>query len=889
MSEDHSEPQRPRLLLIDGHSMAFRAFYALPADNFSTSGGQHTNAVYGFISMLSSLLESEHPTHIAVAFDVSRKTFRSEIFPDYKAQRAATPEEFKGQVELIKEVLHALSITTLENATYEADDIIATLAAQAEPLEFDSYLVTGDRDYFQLITDSTTVLYPKRGVGDLIRYTPEALVKKYALTPEQYPDFAALRGDPSDNLPSVPKVGEKTATKWIQTYDNLDNLVAHAEEIRGKVGESFREHIDQVLMNRKLTQMVRTVELPVTPTDLEVKPANVTELAARFDDLEFGTTLRHRILAVVPHESTDSLAEVSHSSQHSEPAKVIVDSEDPSIWLDQRKHKPLSISQAEVVALVDADRHGLIVNLEDLSPEEDRAVAQWIADADSPKYVHGGKALYHFFAERGYTLQGITQDTELAAYLLRPGQRTYELSDVVQRYLSRTLDEAADGQLSLLDAADSAKVAQRAAAIWDLAEKLTAELQAVNAFELYHSLEIPLISILARMERAGIAMDVETLEEQKAEFEQLVAEEEHQARELVQEPELNLGSPKQLQDVLFGKLHLPKTKKTKTGYSTAAKEIEALAVNHPHNFLTHLLRFREFQKMKTTLEGLIKAVDADGRIHTTFNQTATSTGRLSSLDPNLQNIPVRTEAGRAIRRAFIVGKGYDTLLTADYSQIEMRVMAHVSEDPGLIEAYKNGEDLHNYVGSKVFDVPIEGVTPDLRRKVKAMSYGLAYGLSAYGLAQQLGIQPGEAKSIMDSYFLRFGGVKKYLEQVVVQARKDGYTSTLFGRRRYLPELMSTNRAVRTNAERAALNAPIQGTAADIIKVAMVKVDRQLTNAKLKSRVLLQVHDELVVEVAPGEKESVTQIVEREMDSAIHLLVPLEVSTGMGQDWNAAAH
>ncbi|CAB0843220.1 DNA polymerase I [Corynebacterium diphtheriae bv. mitis] len=883
-----------RLMLIDGHSMAFRAFYALPAENFSTSGGQATNAVYGFLSMLSSLLVEEKPTHVAVAFDVGRQTFRTEMFPEYKAQREAAPPEFKGQVEIIKEVLETLGITTLEKENFEADDIIATLATAAGPLGFDTYIVTGDRDSFQLVNESTTVLYPMRGVSVLHRFTPEAVEEKYGLTPVQYPDFAALRGDPSDNLPNIPGVGEKTATKWIVQYGNLDSLLAHADEIKGKAGNSFRERLDQVRMNRTLTEMIKDLELPYAPDQLERKPTDASAIASKFDELEFGSNLRDRVIHAV-----DAQGNVSEESEEDKP-EVVIDHEKLASWLATRAGQSLALyvrghgspasGDAESAAIVDKQFHAVALDFGDLDADDDQAFAQWIA-SDSPKYLHEAKAVFHMLAGRGYTLNGIEHDTAIAGYLLRPGQRTYDLKDVYQRHLQRQLGggSSESGQLSLLDAPDAQELVDSAVAILELSKSLTAQLQAIDAYELYREMELPLVGVLARMEATGICVDVATLREQRDIFVEQVKEEESAARELAGDETLNLSSPKQLQVVLFDTLGLPKTKKTKTGYSTAAKEIESLAVKNPHPFLDHLLAHREFQKMKTTLDGLIKAVGDDGRIHTTFNQTVASTGRLSSTEPNLQNIPVRTPAGRKIRSAFVVGQGYESLLTADYSQIEMRVMAHLSEDPGLIEAYQTGEDLHNYVGSKVFDVPVDQVTPELRRRVKAMSYGLVYGLSAFGLSQQLNIPAGEAKVIMESYFERFGGVKRYLDQVVEQARKDGFTSTLFGRRRYLPELSSDNRVARENAERAALNAPIQGTAADIIKIAMLRVDARLTAENCQSRVLLQVHDELVLEVASGEQEKVQQLVEEEMDTAISLRVPLEVSAGVGTNWEEAAH
>ncbi|OFK68496.1 DNA polymerase I [Corynebacterium sp. HMSC076G08] len=876
---------QPRLLLIDGHSMAFRAFYALPAESFSTSGGQHTNAVYGFLSMLANILTEEKPDFVAVAFDVGRKTFRTEMFPEYKAQREAAPEEFRGQVELIREVLDTLGITTLSRDNFEADDIVATLSTQAGA-DYETFLVTGDRDYLQLVDDSTTVLYPMRGVSKLHRFTPEAVEEKYGLSPEQYPDFAALRGDPSDNLPSVPKVGEKTATKWITQYGSLDGLIEHAEEIKGVAGQNFRDRIEQVKLNRQLTQMVTDMDLEVGPADLGFKGAVASEVAARFDELEFGTNLRERVLNAVPH---DAAAEAAAAEEAPDVSVTVVDTP-LAEWLEDKEHVAVFVQgdgtpgagDAAALALVDSSFEGLQIELADLDAADDAALAAWL-ESDAPKYLHEAKAAWHMLSGRGIELQGIAHDTALAAYLLRPGQRTYALTDVYQRHLQKSLGAATE-QLSLLD---DNQLVEQAGAIMELAAELTSQLQEIDSFELYTDLELPLVSILARMEAAGIAVDRDVLETQRDAFIEQVNEQERAARELAGDDSLNLNSPKQLQAVLFETFDMPKTKKTKTGYSTAAKEIEQLAATHPHPFLDHLLAHREYQKMKTTLEGLIKTIQPDGRIHTTFNQTVTSTGRLSSTEPNLQNIPVRTEAGRQIRSAFVVGEGYETLITADYSQIEMRVMAHLSADPGLIEAYREGEDLHNYVGSKVFDVPVDEVTPELRRRVKAMSYGLVYGLSAYGLSQQLGIPAREAKEIMESYFERFGGVKRYLDEVVVQARKDGYTSTVFGRRRYLPELNSDNRVARENAERAALNAPIQGTAADIIKVAMIRVDKALEG--MASRVLLQVHDELVVEVATGETEEVQRILEHEMDKAIELTVPLEVSVGVGKNWDAAAH
>ena len=877
-------------MLIDGHSMAFRAFYALPTEKFTTSTGQATNAIYGFLSMLATLLHDEQPTHVAVAFDVGRTTFRTEMFPDYKAQRDETPPEFISQIPILKNLLTALGITTIEKPNYEADDIIATLATTAQPLGFETLIVTGDRDALQLVNNTTTVLYPMKGVSVIHRFTPQAVQDKYGLTPEQYPDFAALRGDPSDNLPSIPKVGEKTATKWIVQHGNLTNLLNNADTIKGVVGTNLRERIDQVKLNRQLTEMVKNLDLTHTPPELKLQPVNTETLTEDFNNLEFGTTLRTKILKA-RGATVDTTATPPQTP-------TTVDTISVAKWLKQHPTEAMAVhitgrgtpatGDAESFAIIDQNHHAIAGNFADLNPKDDKALADYL-QSTQPKFLHDAKTTYHMLAGRGVTLGGIAHDTALAAYLLNPGQRTYDLKTTYQRHLHRTLEITETGQLSLLDITNTNTLITAAAAILELAATLPTKLATINELELYLDLELPLTTILAEMEATGIAVDIPTLEEQLDTFTNLVTQEETAARTIAGDPNLLLTSPKQLQVVLFETLGLPKTKKIKTGYSTAAKEIETLAANHPHEFLNHLLAHREYQKMKTTLEGLIKAVGDDGRIHTTFQQTMTSTGRLSSTDPNLQNIPIRTPAGKKIRSAFTVGTNYETLLTADYSQIEMRVMAHLSNDPGLITAYNNGEDLHNYVGAKVFDVPPSGVTPELRRKVKALSYGLVYGLSAFGLSQQLNIPAGEAKQIMENYFHRFGGVKHYLDTVVTQARKDGYTATLFDRRRYLPELTSTNRATRENAERAALNAPIQGTAADIIKIAMLRIHHELKKTNAKSRVLLQVHDELVVEIAPGELTTVKKLIEHEMDNAITLKVPLEVSTGHGPNWDAAAH
>jgi DNA polymerase I len=887
-------------MLLDGNSLAFRAFYALPAENFKTQGGLTTNAVYGFTAMLINLLRDEQPTHVAAAFDVSRQTFRADKYPEYKAGRSATPDEFHGQIDITKEVLVALGITVLAEPGYEADDLIATLATQAEEQGFRVLVVTGDRDSLQLVSDDVTVLYPRKGVSELTRFTPEVVVEKYGLTPQQYPDFAALRGDPSDNLPGIPGVGEKTAAKWIAEYGSLQALVDNVDTVKGKVGDALRANLAHVVLNRELTDLVKDVPLAQTPEMLRMQPWDRDQIHRLFDDLEF-RVLRDRLFEtlVAVEPEVDEGFDVRGGAL--EPGAV-------GAWLaahvsDGRRsglsvvgtHAPYE-GDATALAIAAADGDGGYIDTTTLTPEDDAALGKWLADAQQPKALHEAKWAMHDLAGRGWQLAGVTSDTALAAYLVRPGQRSFALDDLSLRYLRRELraENPEQQQLSLLDATDGVddQAVQtqilRARAVIDLADALDAELARIDSGALLGDMELPVQCVLAGMETAGIAVDLNQLGELQSEFAALIRDAAEAAYAVIGK-QINLGSPKQLQVVLFDELEMPKTKRTKTGYTTDADALQSLFDKTGHPFLQHLLAHRDATRLKVTVDGLLGSTAADGRIHTTFNQTIAATGRLSSTEPNLQNIPIRTEEGRRIRDAFVVGKGYEELMTADYSQIEMRIMAHLSQDEGLIEAFRTGEDLHSFVASRAFSVPIDQVTPELRRRVKAMSYGLAYGLSAYGLAAQLKISTEEAKVQMEQYFARFGGVREYLHEVVDQARKDGYTSTVLGRRRYLPELDSSNRQVREAAERAALNAPIQGSAADIIKVAMLNVDKALKDAGLKSRMLLQVHDELLFEVAPGERETVEKLVREKMGGAYPLDVPLEVSVGYGRSWDSAAH
>ncbi len=898
--------QDRKLLLVDGHSLAYRAFFALPVENFSTTTGQPTNAVYGFTSMLINTLRDEKPTHIAVAFDVSRKTFRTDVFPEYKANRAASPNEFKGQVDLITEVLDAMGIPALKVDGFEADDILATLATQAVEEDFDVLLLTGDRDAFQLVNDRTTVLYPKKGVSDLARMGPAEVEDRYGLTPAQYPDFAALRGDPSDNLPNIPSVGEKTATKWIREYGSLQGLLANAESVGGKVGVALREHVDQVQKNRELTELVRDVPLDVAVSGLKRVEVDTERVHDVFDALQF-RVLRDRLfdlisaeggIAPVTGEGTPDVfgGDVDQATQDGELAE----------WLGKHtadNARPLAIAidgtwgagtgEVFAIAIAAQDGDALWCDPSQLGSTDDAALASWLADSSRGKIMHAAKGAMLAFAARGMELNGLRADVELSAYLVLAGQRALTVSDLVERFLHTTLptSDASGGQLTLeVDdgTANRDALAAQARGILALDTVLSAQLEERGGAALLRDVELPLVTLLAQMERDGICLDIPYLQEVEADYADEIAGAERAAHELAGR-EFNLGSPKQLQEILFGERGLPKTKKTKTGYTTDAEALQWLSGVSEDPLPVVLLRWREVAKLRQTVAGLLPLADSDDRIHTTFQQTIAATGRLSSTDPNLQNIPIRTEEGRRIRAGFIVGRGFEALLTADYSQIEMRIMAHLSGDEKLISTFSTGEDLHSTMAAEVFGVQPEDVDAEQRRRIKAMSYGLAYGLSAFGLSQQLGISASEAKSLMDDYFERFGAVSDYLTQAVERARHTGYTETILGRRRYLPDLNSDNRQRREMAERMALNAPIQGSAADLVKVAMLNVDRELRKEALKTRLLLQVHDELVLEVGPGESERVTELVRAQMGQAADLSVPLSVSIGLGRSWHDAAH
>jgi DNA polymerase-1 len=841
-----------RLLLIDGHSMAYRAFFALPAENFTTAQGQHTNAIYGFATMLISLLKDEKPTHVAVAFDVSRKTFRTDIFPDYKANRAKTPDEFRSQMSFLNELVKGFGITQFAVEGYEADDIIATITKQAEREGAEVLICTGDRDSFQLVTDKTTVLYPKRGVSEMSRMTPDAVQEKYGMSPDQYPDFAALRGDPSDNLPSIPGVGEKTAAKWVVEYGSLQELIANVDKVGGKVGQSLRDNLNDVIRNRELTQLVHDAPIEYQVDALAWAGVVESDLTKLFEQLEF-RTLKERLKPILnPDSVVKEVKKKSDTDEFTLFAPVI----EGGTLSPEELSKKISQHAGDIALAFEIQdeklhRYAVAFNPSDVYLIHSAQMGEWAQDPKVSKIAHDAKSL-----ARENLLDGVVFDTALAAYLVNPGVRAQELPDLLERWGDGAQIDSSSPEQALLTSA---------AALFKLRESLLTEMKDRGVLALFADLELPIAHLLAVMENRGIAVDRKELEKLATFFEGEVTRE-TKAAHLAAGHEFNVGSPKQLQVVLFDELE-----KTK------------------HPLLESLLRIRETKKLGTTVEGLIAEIGKDGRIRTHFAQTVAATGRLSSVGPNLQNIPVRTEEGRSIRNAFIADKGFAGLLTADYSQIEMRIMAHLSNDAGLLAAFETGEDLHATVAGLVFGVKANEVDSEMRRQIKAMSYGLAYGLSSYGLAAQLDLSPPAAQDLMDRYFQRFGGIRDYLSSVVEQARKVGYTETVMGRRRYLPDLMHDNRQRREIAERMALNAPIQGSAADIIKQAMLNVEQALLSENLKSRLLLQVHDELILEVVAGEEEVLTNLVRREMGSAFPLRAPLDVSVGIGKSWNEAAH
>lgn len=947
-------PTNETLLVVDGHSLAFRAFFALPVDNFSTSSGQATNAVWGFATMLAQVIDAEKPDHLGVAFDVKGGTFRNEMLPQYKGTREAAPEELLTQLPLIQRMLTALGVTYIEKPGFEGDDVIATLATMGDKAGYHTLVLSGDRDAFQLVDDNVTVLYPGHHFKDLKHMTPQSIIDKYKVTPAQYPDLAALRGETADNIPGVPGVGDGFAAKWINQFGSLDGICEHADEIGGKKGESLRANIDQVKLNRKVNALVRDVDLGVDIEDLTFGTVDVAQIDALFKELEFGPRTKSRVLKTfntgAKASNTSGAGESTNNEQNEQDSSLDLNLPEPTSitapeqfdeWVKAHRVEvkvPGEIADFTVSDYGDgSQRHAIcgdavghawtVAAWGDERPG--RATAQAIAVATatsaaivplpitdtlraqlarflksehSRTIVHGYKELLHLLGAVDLDLDLPMFDTKLAGYLAQPDFHADSLKQAAEHFLDIHFTETEQPSQGTLDFDDdqveedpNEHRLRDLAIIRSLAVTLGPIIDEREQCWLMRAIELPVSRVLHGMEHTGAKVDSVRLVSMRDQF----AAEARQAQEMAWEyagTEINLQSPKQLQKVLFEDMGLKPTKRTKSGsYTTNAAALQDLYVKSVDNerangFLGALLRHREINKLKQIVQTLIDATNtSDERIHTTFEQTVAATGRLSSVDPNLQNIPNRNAAGREIRGVFVPGEGYEALMSCDYSQVELRIMADLSDDEALIEAFRSGADFHKYVASMVYKLPVDQITSDQRSHVKAMSYGLAYGLSTYGLAQQLKIAPREAETLKNRYFDTFGKVHDYLESLVANAREKGYTETIFGRRRYFPALHSTNRVAREAAERAALNAPIQGSAADIMKIAMIRAEQTLAEAHVKSRIILQIHDELVVEIAPGEGDQVTELVRNAMEHAVDLAVPLDVSCGIGSDWQLAAH
>ena len=947
-------PTNETLLVVDGHSLAFRAFFALPVDNFSTSSGQATNAVWGFATMLAQVIDAEKPDHLGVAFDVKGGTFRNEMLPQYKGTREAAPEELLTQLPLIQRMLTALGVTYIEKPGFEGDDVIATLATMGDKAGYHTLVLSGDRDAFQLVDDNVTVLYPGHHFKDLKHMTPQSIIDKYKVTPAQYPDLAALRGETADNIPGVPGVGDGFAAKWINQFGSLDGICEHADEIGGKKGESLRANIDQVKLNRKVNALVRDVDLGVDIEDLTFGTVDVAQIDALFKELEFGPRTKSRVLKTfntgAKASNTSGAGESTNNEQNEQDSSLDLNLPEPTsitapeqfdewvkahrvevkvpgeiadftvsdygdgsqrhaicgdavghawtvaAWGDERPGR----ATAQAIAVATATS-AAIVSLP-ITDTLRAQLAQFLKSEHSRTIVHGYKELLHLLGAVDLDLDLPMFDTKLAGYLAQPDFHADSLKQAAEHFLDIHLTETEQPSQGTLDFDDDQVEEdpnelrlRDLAIIRSLAVTLGPIIDEREQCWLMRAIELPVSRVLHGMEHTGAKVDSVRLVSMRDQF----AAEARQAQEMAWEYagiEINLQSPKQLQKVLFEDMGLKPTKRTKSGsYTTNAAALQDLYVKSVDNerangFLGALLRHREINKLKQIVQTLIDATNtSDERIHTTFEQTVAATGRLSSVDPNLQNIPNRNAAGREIRGVFVPGEGYEALMSCDYSQVELRIMADLSDDEALIEAFRSGADFHKYVASMVYKLPVDQITGDQRSHVKAMSYGLAYGLSTYGLAQQLKIAPREAEALKNRYFDTFGKVHDYLESLVANAREKGYTETIFGRRRYFPALHSTNRVAREAAERAALNAPIQGSAADIMKIAMIRAEQTLAEAHVKSRIILQIHDELVVEIAPGEGDQVTELVRNAMEHAVDLAVPLDVSCGIGSDWQLAAH
>lgn len=863
----------PTLALLDGNSIAYRAFFALPPD-LATSSGQVTNAAYGFTRMLIKLIGDHHPDAVVVAWDVSRQTFRTTEYADYKATRNAAPDAFRTQLPLIGAVLEALEVPELRMEGFEADDLIATVSEIARDQGWNVLLVTGDRDAFQLIDDHLKVLYTRRGITDVVVADETYIRERYGIRPDQYVEYAALRGDTSDNLPGVPSVGEKTATKLVADHGSLEGIYDALDELTPRLRQNLAQWREQAFLNRRLMKLVSDLDVSL---DLDaVRRGEWDRESAKqlFESLEF-YSLWEDLLEVEGAGSAREGSVLSTETTHlTDPPAIEKLAQNDPLVLDAIGDWGLAVYQGEGEAAAVA-----LANLEPLR--------EALSDPDLPKYTHGGKELIRMLLAGGYDLLGLEFDTALASYLLNPATREYDLASVASRYLRLELDSvdsdtpAVQGTLDFDDGPDLDAAGRRVEAIARLAASLADELAVRDELELYRRFELPLVPVLARMEHEGIGVDRVYLEEMGYELRSRLSELERRIHEAAGEP-FNVNSTNQLREILYDRLGLPVLKKTSTGApSTDASVLEKLADNHP--MVQHLLQYRELEKLRSTyVDGYLPLITRDGRIHTRFNQMAATTGRLSSDSPNLQNIPVRSDTGRTIRQAFIPREGW-TFLVADYSQIELRVLAHMSLDSGLVDAFRSNIDIHTATASRVFAVEPGLVSTEMRRRAKTINFGLLYGMEAFGLADRLGISRDDARHHIDEYFAQFPNVKAFMDGVVTQARNQGYTTTLFGRRRYLPELKSDNFRIRQMGERMALNAPVQGTAADIIKRAMIDLDQALRERGLETAMLLQIHDELILEAPPGELDLAIALTTEVMEGVVELAVPLVVDTSTGSN------
>ncbi len=869
----------PTLALLDGHSLAYRAFYALPKE-LSTDSGEVTNAVFGFTSMLIKLLADRRPDGVVVAWDTGRSTFRTERYPDYKAQRASTPDLFRNQLPLIEEVLEAWQIPQLRAPGFEADDVIATMAKDAGEAGWEVLVVTGDRDSFQLVSPRVRVMYTLRGISDTLLVDEAQVKEKYGIEPIRYLDYAALRGDNSDNLPGVPGVGEKTAARLLQEHGNLEAIFDNVDAYPPRLRKNLAEHQDQVLLNRSLMSLVDNLDLDITADLYLSRDPDRARLRELFGRLQF-ETLWERLREQL---GDPSLPEAARPEVEVEICSGVYEVSEIPIEMGLVVEPVYEAGDLVGLVLLPLSSSSEPVRCYFVPPDLFHALHPVLADPTTPLVAHRSKILDHYLAGFGATLAGVVFDPELAGYLLKPESRSESLAHMAARWLRINLEKAEAGDLDAHQGAfdfgagpDLVSAGVRAAAIRDLQEVMEASLVDRGQLSLLREMEMPLVPILARMERLGIAVDTDYLAGLNDRLGRELAELRQAIHGHAGAP-FNINSSPQLGKVLFEDLGLPTVKKTPRGRpSTDASVLEKLKDSHP--IVDGILQFREVEKIRSTyVKSYLSLIGSDGRLHARFNQTGASTGRLSSDRPNLQNIPVRSELGRTVRRAFVAGPGF-RFLVADYSQIELRVLAHLSEDPGLLEAFDAGADIHTATAARVFGIPEGEVTTHERRRAKAINFGLLYGMESYGLAERLKISREEARDHMDTYFRQFPLVNAYLGEVVERARRDGYTTTIFGRRRYLPELTSDNWRTRQMGERMALNAPVQGSAADIIKMAMIELDQLLPPQQ--TRMLLQIHDELVFEVADRSQEDAIAQVRHVMEGVVELRVPLTVDVGVG--------